>query len=103
MAEEQTAKLTLNDPVDAETMKKLSEIHEARMKVADRIVDLELEKIRLMVAVRQIDSEKNRIFEQVLTERGLPQGFPISVEGVSGKIQPLADIPDQKGPAPVAE
>jgi hypothetical protein len=90
----QTPKLTPTDPVDEETMKKLSELHEARLKIADRVLDLEAEKIRLMVAVRQVDMEKNRIFEKVLVDRGLPPGFPINIEGSSGKIQLLAAVPE---------
>lgn len=91
----QTPKLTINDPVDAETMKKLGELHEARLKIADRVVDLESEKIRLMVAIRQVDIEKNRIFEKILVDRGLPPGFPVNVDGSTGKIQTLSAPPGE--------
>lgn len=90
---DQTQKLTPNDPVDDETMKRLSELHDARLKVADRVLDLEAEKIRLMVAVRQIDSEKNRTFEKILVDRGLPPGFPVNIDGTTGKLQLLAPVP----------
>lgn len=98
MAEE-TKKLTLDDPVDPETMQKLAELHDAKNKIANHLVDLENEKVRLLVACRQIDSERNRLFERVTTERGLPPGFPVTVEAESGKITANAKIPDEP-PAP---
>ena len=94
-------KLTLEDPIDSETLKKLSELRETRLQIADRLVDLEIERVRMMVAVRQIDGEKNRLFEKTLVDRGLPPGFPVNVDGQTGKIHPLAAPSDQQAPAPV--
>jgi hypothetical protein len=94
-----TKKLTLEDPVDPETLKKLSELRDARLQIADRLIDLENERVRMMVAVRQIDGEKNRIFERVLVERGLPPGFPVNIDGTSGKMNPMMAMPGQEPPA----
>ena len=97
MAEE-TKKLTLDDPVEPEIMKKLAELHDARNKIANHLVDIENEKVRLLVACRQIDSERNRLFEKVTTERGLPPGFPVTVDADTGKITPNAPMPDSEAP-----
>ena len=79
MAEETQAapkKLTLEDPVDPETLKKLAELRDARLRIADQLLDLENDRVRMMVAVRQLDGEKNRVFEKILVDRGLPPGVP---------------------------
>lgn len=97
---ETPAKLTINDPVDPETLKKFSDLREARMQIADNLINLENEKVRMMVAVRQIDNEKNRLFEKIIVERGLPIGFPVNIDGNTGAIKPLMDMPDVAPPGP---
>jgi len=97
MSDEQTTqKLTLENPVDAETLKKLSELRDSRLRIGDQILDLESEKVRLMVAVRQIDAEKQRVFEKILMDRGLPPSFPLEINGETGEIKPLAPMPEVK-------
>jgi len=97
MSDEQTPqKLTLENPVDAETLKKLSELRDSRLRIGDQILDLESEKVRLMVAVRQIDAEKQRVFEKILMDRGLPPSFPLEINGENGEIKPLAPMPEVK-------
>ncbi len=97
---EDTKKLTLEDPVDADTLKKLGELREARLQVAERHLDMESEQVRLMVMARQLDAEKNRIFEKILADRGLPPTFPVNIDGTTGKLSPLANMPQPQPPPP---
>jgi hypothetical protein len=95
MAEEPT-KLTVEDPVAPEVLKALADLRDSRLRIGDQVLDLEAEKVRLMVAVRQIDAEKQRTFEKILMDRGLPPTFPVEIDGQTGKIKPLAPVPQPK-------
>jgi len=97
---EETKKLTVEDPVEPELLKKLAELRDSRLRIGDQILDLESEKVRLMVAVRQIDMEKQRSFEKILMDRGLPPTFPVEIDGQTGKIKPLAPPPEIPPEAP---
>lgn len=91
---EEAKKLTVEDPVEPEVLKKLAELRDSRLRIGDQVLDLEGEKVRLLVAVRQIDAEKQRAFEKILMERGLPPTFPVEIDGQTGKIKPLAPPPE---------
>ena len=99
---EEIKKLTLEDPVDPEMLKRMSELRDSRLRIGDQNLDLEAEKVRLMVAVRQIDAEKQRLFEKILLDRGLPPTFPIEIDGTTGKIRPLAPLPEVPEEAPAS-
>lgn len=89
MSTETTAearKLTINDPLTQETLKKLAQLTNQRLQIADQLLDLEQEKIKLMVASRQIDDEKQRLFAKELTDRGLPPNAPVEVDAKTGAI-----------------
>lgn len=79
-------KLTINDPLSPETLKKLAQLTNTRLQMADHMLDLEHEKIKIMVASRQIDDEKQRLFEKELTDRGLSPSSPVEVDAKTGLI-----------------
>ena len=88
MSEEKAEKkLTVNDPVDAETLARIGELTGARYDVGDRMLDLEQAKVSLLVAAKQIDEEKAKLFNKILLERGLPPGTPIELDSTSGTIK----------------
>lgn len=89
---EETKKLTPNDPVDAATRKKLEELGAARYDVADKLLELEQEKVKILVAANRIDEERNRIFEKILMDRGLPPTTPIEIEAQTGNIRLLRPV-----------
>lgn len=89
---EETKKLTPNDPVDAPTRKKLEELGAARYDVADKLLELEQEKVKILVAANRIDEERNRIFEKILMERGLAPTTPIEIEAQTGNIRLLRPV-----------
>ena len=90
-------KLTLDDPVDADTLTKFSDLQSARLQAAERLLDLEQEKIRTLRAASNIDTERQRLFEAVLMSRGLPPNAPVEIDAKTGKVTPLP-VP---GPGPV--
>ena len=95
---DEAKKLTPNDPVDASTRKKLEELGAARYDVADKLLEIEQEKVKILVAANRIDEERNRIFEKILMDRGLPPTTPIEIEAQTGNIRLLRPL--QTPPAP---
>ena len=82
-------KLTLDDPIDSETLGKLGQLQQARLQCADRLLDLEQERVRILRAAAQVDAERQKVFEGVLLSRGLPPNFPVTIDGATGKMTPI--------------
>jgi hypothetical protein len=82
-------KLTIADPVDADTLKKFQQLQASRLQVAEHLLNLEQEKIRLMRAASNIEAERQRLFEEVLMSRGLPPNYSVEIDGKSGVIKPV--------------
>jgi len=94
-------KLSPDDPVDAETLAKFGQLQTARMQCAERLLDLEQEKVRTLRAAASIDAERQRIFESILTNRGLAPNFPVEIDAKTGKITPVrTDHPEMVAQAP---
>lgn len=92
-------KVTPNDPVDELTRKKLDELGNVRLDIADRLLDMEMERIRLLVSVQRLDEERIKIFDKILMDRGLPPGTPVEVEAQTGALKILR--PAKPEPKPV--
>jgi hypothetical protein len=84
-------KLTPNDPVPAEVIKRFHDLEEARGNIGLQLLSLEQNKIRLLAVVHQLDEQKQRMFEQVLMERGLPPETQVEINstGVLKVLNPL--------------
>lgn len=78
--------LTLKDPVDLEILNKLKTLVETRKTLSDSYLNLEMEKIRVLAAVREIDKQNARLFERCLVERGLPPGTEVDIDLDTGFI-----------------
>jgi hypothetical protein len=91
-------KLTINDPIAPDTLKRLGALQQARLQIAEQLLDMELEKIKLVVGSRQLDDEKQRVFEKELTDRGLPPNAPVEVDAKTGMIAMV----QQQGQQPAA-
>lgn len=87
-------RLTINDPVDQDDLRQIGELTNRRFEIADLLLDLEQEKVKLLIQARQIDDRKTHIFEKIVTERGLPAGFRIEVDAQTG----LIIVPEGQGP-----
>lgn len=90
MSQDSEKKLTLNDPVSPEDLQRLGEIQGRRYELADATLDLEQEKVKILVQARILDDQKTQLFTKIVTERGLPAGFPVEVDGKTGMIKALA-------------
>lgn len=86
---DEAKKLTANDPVEPDTRKRLEELAGARFDVAERLLDLEQEKVKLLVAANRLDEERNRVFEKILMDRGMAPTTPIEIEAQTGNIRVL--------------
>ena len=98
MSDTSEKKLTVNDPVAPEQLQRISDLTGARYDLADRLLDLEQQKVGLLVSARQVDEEKAKVFNKILMDRGLPPGTPIEIDGQTGMI-----AVHRQAPAPVAE
>ncbi len=93
--------LTIEDPVDAETLEQFRQLQETRQRFADSLLSLEQEKIQLLAAVKKVDDQRNRLFESCLVDRGLPPNAKIEIDGRSGKIKRTSEESPEPAPAPV--
>ncbi len=93
MSQEPEKKLTLTDPVDPETLKRLEAVHDARQQLALNLLDVEEEKVRILIAARPLRDERNKIFEKILIDRGLPPSFSVDVDLSNGTLYPLIPPP----------
>lgn len=98
----ETRRLTPEDSVDPETLKALEELANRRLQVADRVLDLEQEKVAALMAARDLDRQRTKIFEKVLIDRGISPTTPVEIDGKTGKIIPVMS-PGQEQPAAVPQ
>lgn len=81
-----TTTLTVNDPIDADTLASIKILREARRDLAENYLDLELERIQLLAAVRKIDQQSSRIYERCNVERGLSPNTEIDIDPDTGAL-----------------
>lgn len=100
---EEAKKLTVDDPVDADTRKNLEQLSAARYEFGERLLDLEQERVKLLVAANRVDEERGRLFEKILMDRGLPPNTPIEIEATTGVIRLIRpNAPAPESPATTA-
>lgn len=85
--EEEKKRLTPEDPVDEETRARFTSLQDARLRTGDRLLDLELEKVKLIRSASVIDNERQKLFEKVLIERGLSPNQPVTIDSATGQIK----------------
>ncbi len=96
MSNESEKKLTIKDPVEPETLRKLEGVHDARQQLALQLLELEEERVRLIIAARPLREERTKIFEKILVDRGLPPSFPVDIDLITGMLEPLVPLPKIK-------
>lgn len=109
MSEEKPHRLTPSDPVPGAVLAQFEELSQARMRIAVNLLDLEQEKIRMLAAAKRVDEQKQRLFEHVLVERGLPPNTQVEIDR-GGRIhlmqaqqaaqEPPAEAPPAESEAP---
>lgn len=83
---EKPKKLSPEDPVAPETLQQLRQLHEARLHLCERAVDLDQEKIQVLAAVKRLDDQKRRVFEAILVDRGLSPQTQVEIDSRTGKL-----------------
>lgn len=92
-------RLTIDDPIDADTLAKFAELEANRMRLGGQVLDLKSEEVRLMVAARRIDEERQRLFEKILVDRGLHPSTPVEIDAATGQIKQIA-VPSPRAEEP---
>lgn len=92
-----TKRLTVEDPIDQTTLTQFAELEGHKNQLGGRLIDIKAEEVKIMVAARRIDEEKQRLFEKVLVDRGLHPSTAVEIEASTGLIRVLR--PHQEAPA----
>lgn len=85
--EQEKKRLTVDDPIDDDARARFAALQDSRLRVGDRLLDIELEKVKLMRSASAIDNERQKLFERVLLERGLSPNQPVTIESGTGQIK----------------
>lgn len=89
-------RLTINDPVSVEEMARIDQLDMARQGIANENLLLDQKKIQLLGAAKRVDAEYQRVFDQILVDRGLEPGTPVSI----GKDNRLKILRPKEPPVP---
>ncbi len=79
-ADKKQPALSVTDPVSQDQLKRLQDLATGRARVADRLLSLEQEKVRLLVLAQETDKAQALVFESVLAERGLPLDTKVEIQ-----------------------
>lgn len=83
----QEAKLTVESPVDQETRARLEDLRGVRSDIADKLLSLEQEKVRLLVAANRVEEDFGKVFEKVLLDRGIAPNTPVEIDSNTGALR----------------
>ena len=86
---EENKKLSVNDPITPEMLNTLRTIEEGEGQIAHRFLELEHERVGLLVTSKNLRMERGKIFNLILSERGLPPNTIIEINDATGKITVL--------------
>ncbi len=99
---EELKKLSIEDPVSPGDLARFGELQMARGQIAERLLELKQEEIRTLRAASNVDTERQRLFEKVLMERGLPPTAPVEIDAKTGTVK-LVEGAAQRAPAPAKQ
>lgn len=80
-------RLTPDDPISPEQLNQLALLQNSHQDIADRLLVLEKEKVKLLAASRRLDDERQRVFESILVDRGLAPNADVEIDASTGKIK----------------
>lgn len=82
-------------PVPKESLGRLRDLEVTRTRLGHQLIDLENEKISILATARRIDDERNKLFQVLLMERGLPPNTPASIDPETGVLTVLQQPPTE--------
>lgn len=86
-------KKTLEDPVSKEVLARFAEIANSRARLCNQYMDLDLEKIKIQLAVRELDKESSRLFERELLDRDIPPTTAAVIDPETGLVSLAEEEP----------
>jgi len=100
----QQRRLTFDDPVSKEVLSQFQDLTSARIDLAERVVEMEQQKIFALAAIKRVDEQKSRLWEAILMERGIDPKASIQVDSDTGKLfrQAPKEEPSEEQPPPEA-
>ena len=84
--------LTAETPVAPEVLARLSKLQDGYQGMASHLAEMELAKIRLLVRIRTMVEERDRIIEQELVARGLAPNTQVQIDDTTGAITVLPSV-----------
>ena len=95
-------RLTPQDPVPPETLKKMEELEFTLNDMARTCLALDHEKIKYLAASKRVDEEREKLFQTVLMERGLPPNAQVQIDQKTGVLTVAPQQQQPPAPPPVA-
>lgn len=93
MSESETPKrLTINDPVDPAVLTQLEGLDRARLELSGQLLDLEQQIVGILAAAHRIDQQRQRVFDNILIERGIDTKTLVQVDSKTGGITVRKDV-----------
>jgi len=86
-----SAPKALLTPLDPESLMALQRHQEIRAKIAHDMLELEQEKVRLLVLAQGFDKEAHSLFAKLLTERGQNADAKVYVDFKDGLLKPVGE------------
>ena len=96
-------KLTIKDPIPQETLGALRQLGDAKIRIAEGLLDLETQKIGFLAGAKRIEEQKSRIFGEILTSRGLSPSSTVQIDRDTGAIKVLSTGPHVQEKPPEEE
>lgn len=84
--------LTAETPVAPEVLAQLGKLQDGYQGMASHLTEMELAKIRLMVRIRAVMEERDRIIERELVARGLAPNTQVQIDDTTGAITVLPSV-----------
>lgn len=83
---EDIKRLTAEDPIDSESLKTFNSLESARYEIGIQLLNTEQERVKLLATAHQVDQQRQRMFEKILVERGLPPNTQVEIDATTGKL-----------------
>ncbi len=94
----ESRKLTIQDPVDPETLSKFNSFASAEAEIAARLLENEKDKLQILRAAHHVDAERRKLFETLLISRGLAPNTEVWIDAKTGVIQVGSEKPEPEKP-----
>jgi hypothetical protein len=88
------------EPVSPEDLERLNQLQIAKRGIADRLLALEEEKVRILAASKRVSDEWDGVFARLAQERGLDPSSHLDINPKNGALQVIGQQPPAPVPAP---